>query len=78
GQPVLVAEDNGERMTTTQGVEPDVVQRAMRAYLGRPGAPRRLTITHWNGKPVLGSAAQAWLQPLGFSRAPSGLERWED
>ncbi|MCL5999852.1 MAG: hypothetical protein M1546_27900, partial [Chloroflexi bacterium] len=78
GQPVLVAEDNGERMTTTQGVEPDVAQRAMRAYLSRPGAPRRLTITHWNGKPVLGSAAQAWLQPLGFSRAPSGMERWED
>jgi ATP-dependent Lhr-like helicase len=78
GQPVLVAEDNGERMTTSQGVEPDVAQRALKAYLNRPGAPRRITITHWNGKPVLGSAAQAWLQPLGFSRAPSGLERWAD
>jgi ATP-dependent Lhr-like helicase len=76
GMPVLVAEDNGERMTTLRGSEPDVLQRAIKAYVNRPGAPRRLLITQWNGKPVLGSAVQAWLQPLGFSRVPSGLERW--
>jgi ATP-dependent helicase Lhr and Lhr-like helicase len=78
GQPVLVAEDNGERITTAQGVEPDTVQRALKAYVDRPGAPRRTVITQWNAKPVLGTAAQAWLQPLGFSRTPSGMERWAD
>jgi ATP-dependent Lhr-like helicase len=78
GRPVLLAEDNGERITTMQGVEADVLQRAIKAYVNRASAPRRMTITHWNGKPVLGSAAQAWLQPLGFSRVPTGMERWSD
>jgi hypothetical protein len=78
GRPALVAEDNGERITTARGVEAAVIQRAIRAYVNRPAAPRRLIITLWNGKPVLGSAAQAWLQPLGFNRSPSGLERWAD
>jgi ATP-dependent Lhr-like helicase len=78
GKPVLVAEDNGERVTTLAGAEADVLQRAVKAYLHRPGAPRRTLIGEWNGKPALGSAAQAFLQPLGFSRTPSGLEKWED
>jgi ATP-dependent Lhr-like helicase len=78
GKPVLVAEDNGERMTTLAGCEADIVQRAVRAYLNRPGAPHRTAINTWNGHPALGSAAQALLQPLGFSRTPTGLERWEN
>ena len=78
GKPVLVAEDNGERVTTLADCGADVVQRAMRAYLNRPGSPHRVVISIWNGRPALGSAAQALLQPLGFSRTPTGLERWED
>ncbi|MCL4506992.1 MAG: DEAD/DEAH box helicase [Chloroflexi bacterium] len=78
GKPVLLAEDNGERMTTLHEAGSDIVQRAVKAYIGRPGAPRRIVINKWNGKPALGSAAQAWLQPMGFSRTPAGLEHWQD
>jgi ATP-dependent Lhr-like helicase len=78
GKPILVAEDNGERMTTLESCESDLVQRAVRAYLNRPGATHRVLISTWNGRPALGSAAQALLQPLGFSRTPAGLERWQD
>ena len=78
GKPVLVVEDNGERMTVMKDITSDVLQRAIKAYIKRPGAQRRVLIREWNGKPVLGSAAQAWLQPLGFSRTPNGLEYWAD
>jgi ATP-dependent Lhr-like helicase len=78
GKPVLLAEDYGDRITTLRGCEPELLQRALRAYVNRTGAPRRAVLTQWNGKPVLGSAVQAWLQPLGFSRTPTGLERWAD
>ena len=78
GKPVLVAEDNGERVTTLAGAGADILQRAMKAYVGRAGAQRRTLVSEWNGKAALGSAAQALLQPLGFSRTPSGLERWSD
>jgi len=76
GKPVLVAEDSGERIMTLQNSDPAVILRAIKAYIARAGVPRRIMISQWNGKPVLGSAVQAWLQPLGFSRTPSGLEYW--
>ncbi len=78
GRPVLVAEDNGERMSTLRDAAPAVLMRAVKAYISRPGAPRRIVISQWNDKPALGSAVQTWLQTLGFSRTPNGLEHWEE
>ncbi len=76
GRPVLVAEDGGDRITTLQGAELTVVQRALQAYLTRPHAPRHLLVTTWDGRPVDGSAGRALLQALGFYRVPAGMEWW--
>jgi len=76
GQPILVAEDNGERLVVAQGVGVDVIQRGLQAYLARPNAPRHAVVRQWNGAPVLGSPGEAILQTLGFYRTPTGLEWW--
>jgi ATP-dependent Lhr-like helicase len=74
GRPVLVAEDGGARMTAPSPIEDDLLRSAVRAYLARPGASRRMTVEAWNGEDALGGPAEAILRPLGFSRTPNGLE----
>jgi ATP-dependent Lhr-like helicase len=74
GRPVLIAEDNGVRMTVPGESEAGIVQHAVRVYLARPGAVRRVTVVTWNGEEALGGPAEALLRPLGFARTPSGLE----
>ena len=76
GSPILVAEDNGARLSVAEDAIPELTSRALQAYLSRPNAPRRLTVTHWNGVPVLDSPGALPLQAHGFSRTPNGLERW--
>ena len=76
GRPVLVAEDNGERLRTAVDASPDQVRRAVSAYLTRPFAPRRVQVNTWNGAPILGSAGQPILHELGFQRLPAGMEWW--
>jgi len=76
GRPILVAEDSGTRWTAAPDASADVLDRALLAYLARPNAPRRMTVNAWNGIPVLDSPGALLLQAHGFSRTPSGLERW--
>ena len=76
GQPVAVFEDNGERITTMPDAAADVIQRAVAEYLARPFAPRRQTVTSWNGAPVLGGAGKTILGALGFRNTPGGMESW--
>ena len=75
GKAVLIAEDNGERITMPQDVAREVIERALQAYLERPNAPRHITIAQWNGVGVLDSDACTLLQALGFHRTPKGMER---
>jgi ATP-dependent Lhr-like helicase len=75
GQPILVAEDHGAQWMAAE-VPTDALASGLRAYLARPNAPRRMTAYTWNGMPVLDSPGCALLQAHGFSRTPSGLERW--
>ncbi len=72
GMPVLIAEDNGERITTTPDAD---ARQALDAYLHRPNAPRHILISQWNGAAVLGSPAEELLHGFGFHRAPKGMER---
>jgi ATP-dependent Lhr-like helicase len=74
GRVMLLAEDGGERMWAPGDAPPEQIQDAVRAYLARPGAARRVSLALWNGQPALGSAAQEILRPLGFHRTPGGLE----
>ena len=76
GQPVLVFEEGGERITTLPGLTPDSARRALQAYFARPNASRRVVVARWNGVSVLKSDGQPLLEGLGFSRAPNGMERW--
>jgi ATP-dependent Lhr-like helicase len=74
GRPVVIFEDNGERLTALPDTGPEVLRRAVEAYLSRPHAPRRVIVSRWNGEPVLGSAGQPLLKALGFQATPSAME----
>jgi ATP-dependent Lhr-like helicase len=76
GQPVLVAEDSGERITTMSNVDTRVIQRALELFITRSHAPRHVMTTQWNGAKVWGSEGQPLLEALGFYRAPNGMEWW--
>jgi ATP-dependent Lhr-like helicase len=74
GRPILVAEDGGQRISTLNKADTELVQRALQAYLARPNAPRRVILTQWNGEDALGGPAETILKPIGFHRTPHGLE----
>ncbi|MBL8057708.1 MAG: hypothetical protein JNK29_13480, partial [Anaerolineales bacterium] len=76
GRPVLVLEDSGQRVTAEALAAPEVLERALRAYLGRPLGPDRVVVTEWNGEPVERSAGQPLLRAVGFTSRPAGLEWW--
>jgi ATP-dependent Lhr-like helicase len=76
GQPLVVFEDNGDRLTPWPDVASELAQRALQAYLARPGVPRRVVVSQWNGAPVLGSPGQGLLKALGFQNTPTGMEWW--
>lgn len=73
GRPLLIAEDNGERITIPDSsIDP---RPALQAYLMRPSAPRHTVIKKWNGAPVLKSPVEEFLESLGFHRTPHGMEQ---
>lgn len=83
GQPILLLE-NAERVTTMPGIEEAVIGRAMRLcieHLTAPGGlasrPRRITLTMWDGQPVLDSSAATLLESLGFRREALAMV-WEE
>jgi ATP-dependent helicase Lhr and Lhr-like helicase len=76
GQPLLVFEDNGSRLTSLPGAAPEELQRALSAYLQRPYGPRRVSVAAWNGEPIGHSPHRALLRHLGFQNTPSGMEWW--
>jgi ATP-dependent Lhr-like helicase len=76
GEPVLVAEDGGERMTAGADIEPDTIHRMVSTYLQRPNAPRHVVVRQWNSEAILGSSAEEVLHSVGFSRTPDGMEWW--
>jgi hypothetical protein len=74
GQPVVIAEDNGERILA-QNIGGDALKRALQTYIERSHAPRHIVVKQWNGEDILGSASEPLLQSLGFYRTPKGMER---
>jgi ATP-dependent helicase Lhr and Lhr-like helicase len=76
GRAIVIFEDSGARITASADAHQDAIQRAIAAYQLRPGAPKRITVTHWNGAEVLGSAGQALLKARGFSQSLQGMEYW--
>jgi ATP-dependent Lhr-like helicase len=76
GRPVLVAEDNGERLAAAPGHTPEMLRRAVMTYLNRPAAPRHLVVREWNGASILGTPGEELLKAAGFYRSPAGMEWW--
>jgi ATP-dependent Lhr-like helicase len=77
GLPVLVAEDTGARLTTTQGASEGLVRRALQALLDHMlSFEHRVTVQAWNNEPVLDSPGQLLLESMGFYRDYPGMT-WE-
>jgi ATP-dependent Lhr-like helicase len=69
GRPVLLLETGGERVTTLPDLPPATLRRALKLaveHIGR--SVRRLTLSQWNGQPVLDSPAAPLLEEVGFRR----------
>lgn len=76
GEPVLLAQENGERLTIASNVPDVAAVAALREFFTRSSAPRHAIVSEWNGEAVLGSAGEAVLKGLGFYRIPKGMEWW--
>ena len=76
GQMLLVAEDNGARISPADGAGNAALTAALKAYLARPNAPRQTVIEAWNGQNLSAQNGEPVLSALGFSRSPKGMERW--
>jgi ATP-dependent Lhr-like helicase len=69
GRPVLLLETGGERVTTLPGLPPRTFEKALKLAVEHIGASqRRLTLSQWNGEPVLDSAIAPLLESVGFRR----------
>jgi hypothetical protein len=74
GLPVLLVEDSGDRMTTTQGTDEGLQRRAVEAWLAHlAGFERRVLVTQWNGAPALNGPGQPLLEAAGFYREYPGM-----
>ena len=67
--------DSGERITTSADASDEAITRAIAAYVSRPNAPRRISVSTWNGEDALKSPGQALLKAAGFDRTPGGMSR---
>jgi ATP-dependent Lhr-like helicase len=69
GRPVLLWETGGDRLVTLPDLPADTVLRALRLAVGHVGvALGRLTVSAWNGAPVLENALAPLLERAGFRR----------
>jgi ATP-dependent Lhr-like helicase len=76
GWPVVLAEDTGARMTLVHGASPDDVRWGLEALLAHLITIQpRVTVTSWNGTPVLDSPGRPLLESLGLYRDYPGMTR---
>jgi ATP-dependent Lhr-like helicase len=69
GQPLLLLETGGERVIASPGLSAETLRQALKLAIEHAGsAPRRLTLSEWNGEPILDSPAGPVLEGLGFRR----------
>jgi len=69
GKPVLLLETGGQRATSLADLPPATLRQALKQAVTHIGTSmRRLTLSQWNGQPVLDSPAAPLLEELGFRR----------
>ncbi|MDH7568974.1 MAG: hypothetical protein QHJ73_05250, partial [Armatimonadota bacterium] len=76
GVPVLLAESLGAALTTSEGVEGEVLANALEALFAHLlRTEPRVTVRTWNDAPILESDGAPLLERLGFYREPAGMTR---
>ncbi len=74
GLPVLLIEDGGSRMTTTQGTDDGLIRRSIELWLRHAATfEARISVETWNAAPVLHGPGQALLEACGFYRDYPGM-----
>jgi len=70
GQPVLIVEQQGKRLTALASASHDDLAAALACLPGILGGDRqhRLTVAEWNGEPVAATAGRELLEAVGFVR----------
>lgn len=69
GRPVLLIEESGGSITTVDGVNDDVTERALQVWARHLlSSEKRIRVQRWNGEPVLNSGGQPLLEGVGFYR----------
>jgi hypothetical protein len=69
GRPVLLLETGAERITALPDLPMGTLSRALRVALEQAGRSlRRLTLSQWNGEPILESPVAPVLEGLGCRR----------
>lgn len=83
GQPVLIAQGYGTRLTVSPAFPEEVISRALQALFsilvttGGTAAPRHgITVATWNGEAAHESPGARLLQSLGFRRDYKGMTRY--
>jgi ATP-dependent Lhr-like helicase len=79
GKPILLAEQQGKKVTALASASRDDITLAVRAlpgifdYQKGSGARHRLTVDEWNGQPVTTSEGRELLESAGFVRDYQGM-----
>jgi ATP-dependent Lhr-like helicase len=69
GRPVLLLESGGERVKVLDDLPAEPLKQALKLAVAHAGASqRRLTLSEWNGEPILESRAAPLLEEVGFRR----------
>jgi ATP-dependent Lhr-like helicase len=69
GRPVLLLETGGERVTTLPDLSAGTLKEALKLTVDQVGGTtRRLTLSEWNGEPILEAPLAPLLEELGFRR----------
>ncbi len=69
GRPVLLLETGGERLTVLPGHAGGALKQALKVAVEHAGRwQRRLTLSEWNGQPILENPLAPLLEEVGFRR----------
>jgi ATP-dependent Lhr-like helicase len=69
GKPILLIAGGGADLTTMAATDEGQIGRALGAWVAHSGSfESRVSVSTWNGQPVLGSSGQALLEATGFYR----------
>jgi ATP-dependent Lhr-like helicase len=77
GRPLLLIGDGGSSLTTIEGADSGAVRQALASWLAHAATfESHVSVSIWNGQPVLGSPGQALLETVGFYRDYQAMT-WE-